>query len=143
MKVNKKAMAKWAGNLKEGKGSISLESGAFENQPFGFNTRFEDKKGTNPEELIGAAHASCFTMAFSMILGEDNFTADNIETESTITLEKEDQGFSVTRSKLILNATIPNIDKDKFLELANKAKTNCPISKLFDTEIILEATLNN
>ena len=142
MKINKKAIAKWSGSLKEGKGSISLESGAFDSQPYGFNTRFEDKPGTNPEELIGGAHAACFSMAFSNILGEENFKPTNIETECIITLEKQGEGFDITKSHLKMTATIPDISKDKFTELANKAKENCPISKVLKTDISMEATLS-
>jgi osmotically inducible protein OsmC len=141
MKITKKAKAHWSGGLKDGKGTISLQSGAFENQPYGFNTRFEDKAGTNPEELIGAAHASCFTMAFSKILGESDFTADDLNTEAIVTLEKINDEFSISKIDLKLNAKIGKIDETKFIELANKAKENCPISKLFKTEISLSANL--
>ncbi len=141
MKITKSAKAQWTGGLKEGKGTISLQSGAFENQPYGFNTRFEDKAGTNPEELIGAAHASCFTMAFSKILVESDFTADDLNTQATVTLEKIDDAFSISRIDLKLDAKIGKIDEKNFHELATKAKENCPISKLFKTEINLTANL--
>ena len=135
------AKANWSGNLKEGKGLITLESGALENQPYGFNTRFEDKAGTNPEELIGAAHAGCFTMAFSKMLSESNFTADDINTEAHVDLEKVGEGFEISKVHLKLNAKIPKIDQDEFIKLANNAKENCPISKLFNAKVGLDATL--
>lgn len=143
MKITKTASAKWSGNLKEGKGHISTESGALKDTPYGFNTRFEDKAGTNPEELLGAAHAGCFTMALSKMLGEENFTADEMNTEAKVVLEKVGEGFSITGVQLKLEATIPGIEKDKFMEIANKAKEGCPVSKLFNTEIILEANLRS
>lgn len=143
MKITKTGRAQWSGGIKDGKGNISLESGAMEEQPYGFNTRFEDKKGTNPEELLAGAHAACFTMALSKILGEENFTADSMETKAKVVLEKQDEGFSITGVQLNLSATIPNIDKEIFMELANKAKKGCPVSKLFNTEIVLEAHLNS
>lgn len=141
MKITKSASAKWSGNLKEGKGELSLESGAFKDQPYGFNTRFEDKSGTNPEELLGAAHAGCFTMALSKILGESDFTADEMNTTAKVILEKVGEGFKISGVHLNLSAKIPDISKDKFLEFAAKAKDNCPVSKLFDTDIVLEANL--
>ena len=141
MKITKMAKANWSGSLKEGKGLITLESGALENQPYGFNTRFEDKSGTNPEELIGAAHAGCFTMAFSKMLGESNFTADEINTEAHVDLEKVGEGFEISKIHLKLNAKIPKIDQDEFIKLANNAKENCPISKLFNAKVGLDATL--
>ena len=141
MKITKMAKANWSGNLKEGKGLITLESGALENQPYGFNTRFEDKAGTNPEELIGAAHAGCFTMAFSKMLSESNFTADDINTEAHVDLEKVGEGFEISKVHLKLNAKIPKIDQDEFIKLANNAKENCPISKLFNAKVGLDATL--
>ncbi len=141
MKITKMAKANWSGSLKEGKGLITLESGALENQPYGFNTRFEDKAGTNPEELIGAAHAGCFTMAFSKMLGESNFTADDINTEAHVDLEKVGEGFEISKIHLKLNAKIPKINQDEFIKLANNAKENCPISKLFNAKVGLDATL--
>lgn len=143
MKINKSASAKWSGNLKEGKGHISVESGAFTDQPYGFNTRFEDKKGTNPEELIGAAHASCFTMALSKILGEVGHTADKMETKARITLEKIEGDFAITASHLFLEAKVPGISEEAFKECAEKAKANCPVSKLFRADIGLDAKLLN
>lgn len=139
--MDKHASAVWKGGLKDGTGTISTESGVLAEQPYGFNTRFEGKKGTNPEELIAAAHASCFAMALSNILGQEGFTADRLESRAVVTLDKDGDGFSVTRSALTLRATIPNIEEAKFQELAAKAKAGCPISKLLTAEVTLEATL--
>jgi len=141
MQINKTASAHWEGDLKQGKGNISTQSGALDRQPYGFNTRFEDAAGTNPEELIGAAHAGCFSMAFSMLLGEEGFTPDGIDTKATVTLEKQDDGFAVTAVHLDMRARIPGIDLGKFEEVANKAKTGCPISKLLKADITLDAVL--
>lgn len=141
--MKKTASAHWEGNLKQGKGTVSTESGALKDNPYGFNTRFEDEPGTNPEELIGAAHASCFSMAFSMLLGEEDFTPDSIDTKATVTLEKQNDGFAVTAVHLQMKARIPTIDQAKFEEIAGKAKTGCPISKLLNAEITLDATLQS
>ena len=139
--MKKSGSAVWQGGLKDGKGAISTESGALSNQPYGFNTRFEGVKGTNPEELLGAAHAGCFTMALSLILGEAGFTATRMETSADVSLDKLDSGFAITAVKLTLKAQIPNIDEARFQELAAKAKAGCPVSKLFNTDITLEASL--
>ena len=143
MAIQKKANATWTGSLKEGKGTVSLESGAMEKNPFGFNTRFEDKPGTNPEELIAAAHASCFSMALSNFLGQHDMTAESIITDAVISLEKVDGGFSVTKSHLTLELTVKGGDKARMEEAATGAKENCPISNLLDCEIMLDATYNN
>lgn len=143
MKINRSGSAVWTGGLKDGKGTISTQSGALDAHPYGFATRFEGVKGSNPEELIAAAHASCFTMALSMILGEAGLTADKMETSAVVTLEQQEDGFAVTASHLTLKATIPGADDATFQELAGKAKANCPISKLLKTEISLEAELLN
>ncbi|WP_281858284.1 OsmC family protein [Litoreibacter halocynthiae] len=140
MSVNK-GSAKWSGTLKEGKGHVSTKSGALNDQPYGFNTRFEDAPGTNPEELIGAAHASCFSMALSMVLGEHDLTADSIETSADITLEQKAGGFTVTKSHLTVKASIPDATKEAFMEAATGAKENCPISKLLDCDITMDAKL--
>lgn len=139
--MNKTASAHWQGDLKQGKGTISTQSGALKDNPYGFNTRFEGAPGTNPEELIGAAHAGCFSMAFSMLLGEESFTPESIDTTATVTLEKQTDGFAVTAVHLEMRARIPGIEQDKFDEIAGKAKTGCPISKLLNAEITLDATL--
>jgi lipoyl-dependent peroxiredoxin len=133
--------AKWQGGLKDGKGAISTKSGALSDYPYGFASRFEGKPGTNPEELIGAAHAGCFTMALSLILGEAGFTAEEMNTNAEITLEKQTDGFAITKSHLTLRAKIPGLDAAKFQELAGKAEKNCPVSKLLKAEITLDAAL--
>lgn len=141
--MKKYASAHWEGNLKQGKGTITTESGALKSNPYGFNTRFEDAPGTNPEELVAAAHASCFSMAFSMLLGEEGFTPDSIDTRATATLDKQDDGFAVTTLALEMEARIPKIEQAQFEEIANKAKAGCPISKLLDAEITLKAELKS
>ena len=133
--------AKWQGGLKDGIGAISTKSGALNAYPYGFAARFEGKPGTNPEELIGAAHAGCFTMALSLILGEAGFTATEMNTKAEITLEKKDDGFAITKSHLTLRAKIPGIDDAKFKELAGKAEKGCPVSKVLNCEISLDAAL--
>ncbi|EQA99007.1 osmotically inducible protein OsmC [Sphingobium wenxiniae] len=141
MKINRSGSAVWSGGLKDGKGAISTQSGALNAYPYGFASRFEGVPGSNPEELIGAAHAACFTMALSMILGEAGLTAEKMETTAVVTLEQQEGGFAVTASKLTLKAKIPGADEAAFQELAGKAKANCPISKLLDTQIGLDAEL--
>jgi len=141
MKIVRKGSAAWSGGLKDGRGAISTESGALDAYPYGFASRFEGQKGSNPEELIGAAHAACFTMALSLILGEAGLTAEQMETSAKVTLEKLDAGFTVTASALTLKARIPGASEAQFQELAAKAKANCPISRLLNTEISLSATL--
>ncbi len=141
MKINRKGSAHWAGGLKDGIGAISTQSGALKDYPYGFATRFEGKPGTNPEELLGAAHAGCFTMALSLILGEAGLTAESMDTTAEVTLEKQDDGFTITAVQLTLKAKIPGVDNAKFQELAAKAKAGCPVSKLFKADISLNATL--
>lgn len=141
MKVNRSGSAVWSGGLKDGKGTISTQSGALNAYPYGFGTRFESVPGSNPEELIGAAHAACFTMALSLILGEAGLTAEKMETSAVVTLEQQDGGFAITASRLTLKARIPGVDDAAFQELSAKAKANCPVSKLLDTEITLDAEL--
>lgn len=142
MTINKFANAQWEGDLKSGKGQITTESGALKSNPYGFNTRFDGQAGTNPEELIAAAHAGCFSMALSAELGKAGITADKIETKCTISLEKDDGGFSVTKSHLVLAVTAPSADSAALEKAANDAKKGCPISKLLNAEISLEATYN-
>lgn len=139
--MKQKASAVWQGSLKEGTGTMSTGSGALVAKPYSFKTRFEGEQGTNPEELIGAAHAGCFSMAFSMILGMAGFTPDKIETTATITLEPKDGGFAITASHLDMTASIPGIDDATFQELAAKAKAGCPVSKLLNATITLDAKL--
>jgi len=133
--------AVWVGDLKQGKGKISTQSGALKDAQYGFNTRFEDGPGTNPEELIGAAHAGCFSMALSLQLAEAGLIADSIKTIATVTLDKDESGFSITAVHLDLTAKIPGIDDAKFQELANKTKLGCPVSKVLNAEITLDAKL--
>ena len=141
MKIKRKGSASWQGGLKDGKGTISTESGALNAYPYGFAARFEGQRGSNPEELIAAAHASCFTMALSLILGEAKLTATQMDTSAEVTLEQVEGGWAVTSSHLTLRAKIPGVDQAKFAELAGKAKAGCPISKLLKTEISLDAKL--
>lgn len=139
--MKQKASAQWKGSLKEGSGILSTGSGALIEKPYSFKTRFEGEQGTNPEELIGAAHAGCFSMAFSMILGKAGFTPDKIETTATISLEQKDGGFAITASHLDVTATIPGIDDATFQDLAAKAKTGCPVSKVLNADITMDARL--
>lgn len=140
MAIVKSGSAKYEGLGKGGKGHVSTQSGALSDQPYGFQTRFEDEPGTNPEELIAAAHASCFTMALSFALAKAGHHDGTLETTSKISLEKDGDGFKVTRSDLTLTGTVPGIDKAAFMDLAKEAKVNCPISKLLNAEITLETT---
>jgi len=133
--------AKWKGGIKDGIGSISTKSGALADYPYGFASRFEGKPGSNPEELIGAAHAACFTMALSLILGEAKLTAESMETKADVTLDKVADGFAITKVHLTLSAKIPGADQAKFEELTAMAKAGCPVSKLLKAEITLDATL--
>ncbi len=135
--------AAWQGGLRDGKGAISTESGALKEYPYGFGSRFEGKPGTNPEELIGAAHAGCFTMALSLILSEAKLTAERMDTTAGVTLEKVADGFAITAVHLTLRAKVPGADPAKFEELAGKAKAGCPVSKLLNAKITLDAALTN
>ncbi len=139
--MKKVGSAAWQGGIKDGKGSISTESGALKAYPYGFASRFEGQPGTNPEELIGAAHAGCFTMALSLILGEAKLTAEQMDTKAEVTLDKVDDGFAITKVHLTLRAKVPGTDQATFLELANKAKLGCPVSKVLKAEITLDAAL--
>ena len=134
--------AKWQGGLKDGKGAISTKSGALSDYPYGFASRFEGKPGTNPEELIGAAHSGCFTMALSLILEQAGFKADEMNTKAEISLVKQGDGFAITKSQLTLRAKIPGIDAAKFQELAGMAEKGCPVSKVLNCEISLDAALD-
>ena len=135
--------ARYEGLGKSGKGHVSTGSGALSEQPYGFATRFEDEPGTNPEELIAAAHASCFTMALSFALAKAGFEDGTIETQAKVKLEKDGDGFAVTRSDLVTKAKVPGIDEAAFHRIAGEAKTGCPISKLLKAEITLEASLTS
>jgi osmotically inducible protein OsmC len=141
--VQKTASAKWSGGIKDGKGAISTKSGALTSYPYGFASRFEGKPGTNPEELIGAAHAGCFTMALSLILSEAKLTAEKMETQADVTLAKQDDGFAITAVHLTLKAKIPGVDDKTFQELAAKAKAGCPVSKVLNAKITLDAKLES
>ena len=141
--MQRKASAVWQGGLKDGKGTVSADSGVLKQTPYSFATRFEDTPGTNPEELLAAAHAGCFTMALSAQLGAAGMTADRLETSCTITLEKVGDGFSITKSHLDLAATIPGADQAKFDAAVKAAETGCPVSKLFKAEISVNARLNS
>lgn len=136
-----RASARYEGLGKSGKGHISSKSGAID-APYGFNTRFEGEPGTNPEELIAAAHASCFTMALSFALAGEGHSDGTLETSAEVTLEKQGEGFIVTRSDLTLKADVPGIEPDAFEKIAAKAKAECPISKLLNCEITLTHSLS-
>lgn len=139
--IKKTASAVWQGGLKDGTGKISVGSGAFSDLPYGFKARFEGVKGSNPEELIGAAHAGCFSMALSMILGEAGLTATEINTTAEVSLEQQSDGFAITAVALTLKAKVPGASDEQFQELANKAKVGCPVSKVLKANITLTATL--
>jgi osmotically inducible protein OsmC len=141
--MKRTASAVWNGSLKDGKGSISTQSGVLSNSQYGFKTRFEDGPGTNPEELIAAAHAGCFSMALSAQLGEAGLTADSINTTAAVTLEKLADGFAITAVHLQLAARIPGATQAQFEELANKAKVGCPVSKVLKANITLDAKLES
>jgi len=141
--MQRKASAVWQGDLKAGKGTLSTDSGVLKQTPYSFHSRFESGIGTNPEELLAAAHAGCFTMALSAQLGGAGIVAQKLETTATITLDKVGDGFSVTKSHLDLVATIPGADKAKFDAAVKAAETGCPVSKLFKAEITITATLNS
>jgi osmotically inducible protein OsmC len=139
--MNRSASAVWQGGLKDGKGTISLESGVLKGVAYDFKKRFETDPGTNPEELIAAAHASCFSMALSGQLGNAGMTADTIETKCTVTFEKTDAGFTITESHLETKVKVPNADKEKFETAVQNAKAGCPISRVLNTKITLHAEL--
>jgi len=139
--MKRKASAVWRGGLKEGKGTISTESGVLKETQYSFSTRFENGVGTNPEELIAAAHAGCFSMAFSAELGKAGLTPESIRTTATITMDKTDAGFTVTESHLDVTAKIPGADQAKALAIANAAKTGCPISRLLKANVTMDAKL--
>ncbi len=141
MALKRRGSAVWQGGLKEGKGTVSTASGVLADTPYGFSTRFEGGKGTNPEELIAAAHAGCFSMALSKILGDAGLTADRLETTAEVSLDKQGAGFAITAVHLTLNANIPGVDQAQFEDLAGKAKEGCPVSKVLNAEITLEAKL--
>jgi len=141
MKINRHGSAQWQGGIKDGKGAVSTESGALKAYPYGFASRFESLPGTNPEELLAAAHAGCFTMALSLILGEAKLTAERMDTSARVTLEQVEGGYAITAVHLKLSAKIPGADQATLDKLAGQAKAGCPVSKLFKADITLEATL--
>lgn len=141
--MKRSASATWQGSIKEGKGIISTQSGVLKEAQYGFNTRFENGPGTNPEELIGAAHAGCFTMAMAAQLGQAGMTADSLKTTATVTLEKIGSDFTITAVHLDLLAKIPGASQQAFEAVANHAKLNCPVSKLLNAKITLDARLEN
>jgi lipoyl-dependent peroxiredoxin len=141
--MKRKASAQWQGDLKGGKGTISSDSGVLSNSRYSFTTRFENEKGTNPEELIAAAHAGCFSMALSAELGKANLTPESIRTTATISLDKLDTGWTVTESHLEVSAKVPGASQDAFMAAARAAETGCPISKLLKAKITLDAKLES
>ena len=142
MTIHKHGSAHWSGDIKRGKGTVSTESGVLNQQPYGFNTRFEGEKGTNPEELIGAAHAACFSMALSLMLGEAGYTADSIDTTADVSLDKTDGGFAITKVALKSKVTVPGIAPQQFDGIIQKAKAGCPVSQLLTADITLDYKLN-
>ena len=141
--MKRNASAEWRGGLKDGKGTISTDSGVLANTQYSFSTRFEVGKGTNPEELIAAAHAGCFSMALSGQLGQAGLTADSINTTASVTLEKTDAGFAITSVHLEVKAKVPGADQQAFATAANNAKAGCPVSKLLKAEITMNASLES
>ena len=139
--MKRKASAEWKGGLKDGKGTISADSGVLANTQYSFGTRFEEGKGTNPEELIAAAHAGCFSMALSGQLGNAGMTAERIGTTATVTLEKTDAGFTITSVHLEVKAKVPGADPQAFETAANNAKAGCPVSRLLNAKITMDAKL--
>lgn len=141
--MQRKASAQWRGDLKSGIGSMSTASGTLSNAPYSFHTRFEHGQGTNPEELLAAAHAGCFSMALSNQLAQEGLKADSIETECTITLDKKDGGFAILESHLELKARVPGASQEAFNKATQEAKGGCPVSKLYKTNITLNAKLES
>ncbi|KGE78739.1 OsmC family peroxiredoxin [Halomonas sp. ND22Bw] len=142
MSIQKNGSAVWQGGLKDGKGTVSTQSGTLSEAPYSFAKRFEDEAGANPEELIGAAHASCYSMALSMILGEAGYTPERIASRASVTLAPDDSGFSISAIHLETRASVPGADEAAFQDAAEKAKAGCPVSKLFNAEITLDAKLD-
>lgn len=139
--MKRKASAVWQGGLKDGKGTISTDSGILANTQYSFSTRFENGAGTNPEELIAAAHAGCFSMALSGQLGAAGLTAESIKTTASVSLEKTDAGFAITKVHLDVTAKVPGADQAAFEKATTNAKTGCPVSKVLNAEITMTATL--
>ena len=139
--MKRTASAQWTGDLKSGAGILSTASGVLSSTPYSFKSRFEQGTGTNPEELLAAAHAGCFTMALSLILGQAGLKPENLETTCTITLDKDGDGFAITESRLTLKGKVPGASQEAFENAVQQAKSGCPVSKLFDTNTTLESTL--
>lgn len=136
--MKRNAAAVWKGGIKDGKGTISGESGVFVDAPYSFANRFEKQEGTSPEELLAAAHASCYSMALSLVLGHHDLTPERLDTTATITVEPDDGGFTITKVHLDVHAKVPGATKETFETAANEAKSGCPVSKLFRAEITLD-----
>lgn len=141
MAIIRTGSAEWSGGIRDGRGKISTESGALAAYPYGFASRFEGQRGSNPEELLGAAHAACFTMALSLVLGEAGLTATRLSTSAKVSLEKTDAGYTITRVDLVLEGEVPGATPEQFAELAGTAKANCPLSRVIRAEITLDAAL--
>ena len=139
--MQRKASAVWKGGLKDGNGTVSATSGVLSNTPYSFTTRFENTPGTNPEELIAAAHAACFSMSLSAQLGSDNLTPESIQTSATLTMEKLDSGWTITAVHLDVTARVPNADQAAFTKAADNAKSGCPVSKVLKANITMDAKL--
>lgn len=142
MTIKRNADAIWHGNLMDGTGTLSAPGGVLKNTPYSFKTRFADAPGTNPEELIAAAHAGCFTMAFSAALGKAGFTPDSLTTHADLSMEKQGEGFAITAIHLTTRGSVPGIDAAKFVEIAEAAKAGCPVSKVLNAKITLDASLS-
>lgn len=141
--MQRKASAVWKGGLKDGKGTVSSTSGVLSNTPYSFTTRFENSPGTNPEELIAAAHAACFSMALSAQLGAANLTPESVHTDATLTMEKLEAGWTITAIQLEVTAKVPNADAAAFQTAANNAKAGCPVSKVLNAKITMNARLES
>jgi osmotically inducible protein OsmC len=141
--ITRGASAHWQGGGKDGTGSIATDSGVLRDAPYGFNARFENGSGTNPEELLGAAHAGCFTMALAFRLAKEGLTAERLDTTAKVTMEKEAEAFRITHVALTLRAKVPGVDAATFAPLAEEAKANCPVSRVLNAEITLDATLED
>lgn len=139
--ITRTARAEWQGTGKEGKGTLTTQSGVLATTPYGFNTRFGDTKGTNPEELLAASHAGCFSMALAFALTAAGFTPTNISTSAAVTIESDGPGFKISRSALALEASVPNISREQFQKIAEGAKAGCPVSKVLNAEITLDCKL--
>ena len=141
--IEKNSWAVWKGGIKDGGGLISTETGVLKDAPYGFHSRFEGGKGTNPEELIGAAHAGCFSMALALMLGEAGLTVERIETHAAVSLDKVDGAYAIVSSHLRVVAVVPGASASQFAQIADKAKTGCPVSKLLNASITMDARLDN